>query len=510
MDMNHSTPYFFWGKRWLLILIIIAALALALGIRLYDLTDLPLDFHPTRQLFSAFKARGMYYLSAPDVPAWKRQIAIQQWQEKATIEPPLIETLVAWTYRFTGEKLWVARIYSSIFWLLGGLALFLLARDMTSPEGALAALLYYLFVPYGVIASRSFQPDPLMVALIVWGLWGFYRWYKKRTWRWLVTAGILSGLAIFAKNVAVFPIFGAFAAVILFDLGFRKAIKDRQVWVLAVITALPTAVFTIYGMFIAGFLDRQFAFRFFPNMLVDPSFYLRWDGQMNSVIGYGAFLLAMFGIFLASARSQRSLLIGLWCGYFIFGLFFPYHFITHDYYHLPLIPIVALSLAPAAQTIFDRLTEMGPSRLTRLMLGVIVFAAVGVQVWSVRNTLTRDDYRSEEKFWVALGDILGHTSAVASISQNYGYRLAFWGWQDSNSILTTDDLEVRELAGRNVDPMEKFQEKIKGEQFFIVTAFSEFDRQPDIKDYLNKNFPIYAQGKGYIIFDLQHPLDTTK
>ena len=33
----------------------------ALAIRLYDLTDLPLDFHPTRQLVSFIKARGYYY-----------------------------------------------------------------------------------------------------------------------------------------------------------------------------------------------------------------------------------------------------------------------------------------------------------------------------------------------------------------------------------------------------------------------------------------------------------------
>ncbi len=36
-------------------------LLLGLGIRLLDLTDPPLDIHPTRQLHSALMARGMYY-----------------------------------------------------------------------------------------------------------------------------------------------------------------------------------------------------------------------------------------------------------------------------------------------------------------------------------------------------------------------------------------------------------------------------------------------------------------
>jgi len=50
-------------------------------------------------------------------------------------------------------------------WLLGGLALYALARRIASADGALVALLYYLFLDFGVIASRSFQPDPLMVGL---------------------------------------------------------------------------------------------------------------------------------------------------------------------------------------------------------------------------------------------------------------------------------------------------------------------------------------------------------
>ena len=37
----------------------------ALTIRLYDLTDPPLDFHPTRQLLSAIKARAIYYRTRP-------------------------------------------------------------------------------------------------------------------------------------------------------------------------------------------------------------------------------------------------------------------------------------------------------------------------------------------------------------------------------------------------------------------------------------------------------------
>src|SRR5512134_1074078 len=138
----------------------------ALAIRLYDLTDLPLDFHPTRQLLSAIKARGLYYETQPDgIPTWKLERAIRFAKLKADVEPVVFERLVAFTYGFTGEQLWIARIYSSLFWLTGGLFLFLLAREFVSFEGALVSTAYYLIFPYAIMGSRSFQPDPLMVML---------------------------------------------------------------------------------------------------------------------------------------------------------------------------------------------------------------------------------------------------------------------------------------------------------------------------------------------------------
>ena len=179
---EESRPSFF-GKSWVPNLIFIVLLLLGLGVRMLDLTDLPLDFNPTRQLFSAVKARGMYYQFASDVPEWQREMAIEQWQAKADVEPPVIETIVAGMYLLFGEHLWFGRLVASLFWLLGGLALIGLARRIASLDGAIVALAYYLFIEFGVIASRSFQPDPLMVGLILVGLWAFVRWNEERSWK---------------------------------------------------------------------------------------------------------------------------------------------------------------------------------------------------------------------------------------------------------------------------------------------------------------------------------------
>ena len=97
---------------------------------------------------------------------------------------------------------WLGRLLNSIFWLLGGLALFDLARRMASISndasnapvvGALSALAYYVALPFAVQASRAFQPDPGMVVWIILASWAAYRWSETGAWRWALAAGAAAG-----------------------------------------------------------------------------------------------------------------------------------------------------------------------------------------------------------------------------------------------------------------------------------------------------------------------------
>src|SRR6266545_4016026 len=100
--MSHS----FFTTRTARTLALVILFSVSLAIRLYDLTDLPLDFHPTRQLVSIIKARGLYYETQPDgVSTSKLETGIRMAKLKADVEPVVLEQLVAFTYRFTGEQL---------------------------------------------------------------------------------------------------------------------------------------------------------------------------------------------------------------------------------------------------------------------------------------------------------------------------------------------------------------------------------------------------------------------
>ncbi|MBN2115876.1 MAG: glycosyltransferase family 39 protein [Anaerolineales bacterium] len=499
------------ARTFALVLIFGAALA----IRLYDLTDLPLDFHPTRQLVSIIKARGLYYRTKPaNIPRWQLESGIRFEKLKADVEPVVFERLVAFTYRFTGEQLWVARVYSSLFWLVGGIFLFLLAREFVSFEGALLSTAYYLIFPYAIIGSRSFQPDPLMVMLVLSFWWMFARYLtpdpspKRRGETWLnaLLAGLLGGLAIFIKFSAVFFVIGGALGLALSRFHLRDLLRNVQVWVMALLGALPASVYLVYGIFVRGDLASQFKGRFVPALLLDPFNYLQWEVKAAMAAGGIFIMLGLLGFFLIKDRHMRIFLYGLWGSYILYGLFFNYHIATHDYYHLPFIPIVGLSLAPLGEWFCAHLTEANLQRWARSAVYLILIYGLFSVLWDVRNQMKAVDYRPEAAMWVEIGGQFDDEARVIALTQDYGSRLQYWGWRRFSTWPYGGDAayaNIRRGVFTFEDLFNRYSSKMS---YFLVTDFDEFNRQSQLKERLFSSYPVYLEGDGYLIFDLKHPL----
>lgn len=512
--MDNSPSLFGRFHTAALLVVFLAALA----IRLYDLTDLPLDFHPTRQLFSALKARGIYYQSLPDAPAELRAFAIQQGRLRATIEPEIMERFVAFTWKFTGEGLWVARIYSSLFWLIGGLFLYLLACDLFAKDAALFAAAFYLLLPYAVIASRSFQPDPLMVMLLLGFWWAVNRWAQSSSWPYVLLASLLGGLAVFVKlNAAFFVVGGALGAA-LGRASFRSLLRSKQAWAMAALGILPGLGWVVYGLS-HGFLGQQFGGRFLPALFLSPNFYLGWAEMLDNVLGLFVFALALLGLLLADSKPARSFLLGLWAAYFAFAVFFNYHISTHDYYSLPLVPIAALALTPLADAIVGRIGNPTSANQTDIVERIgnppyarqnaiptyaILTLCLLATLWTSRTALKSADYRPQAGFWRQIGGTVRGYRLVA-LTQDYGLPLAYWGWTASASWPDSSDLAYHALRGGGQTFEKYFGRLTKNKDLFLVTDLADLKRQPELQARLS-HFSIFAEGEGYIIYNLKSPL----
>jgi hypothetical protein len=482
-------------------------LLIGLGIRLYDLTDPPLDFHETRQLGSAAIARGIYYRVLPDAPDDVVDLATRLADQTPVYEPRLMETLVAFSYLLAGgEYLWIARVISSIFWVLGAIGLYVLAREWTSAAGGLTAVAFYLILPYGVIASRSFQPDPLMTALIVYSLLAIWRWSEEPSDRRAAIAGAVSAAAILAKAVAAFPVLGAIVAAGLAVLGIRHVWKDRHVWAMLVIAVLPALVYYLFltpggpGGFVTFWVISL------RDLLRQPFFYVRWVQQVEYVIGFGWLIVGLAGILLIGKRVGRVMLVGAWAGYLVYGLAFPFQIMTHDYYHLMLIPMVALGLASWGAMAYSFLAD-GHWAWRLAAFGVAAFAAVFL-LWEARVTLAAEDYRLEAVGWSRLTEIMPDDGAIVAISHGYGTRLRYYAWTGTSHWPGVADIGLSALAGaEDFDYEAEFRERTNGASYFLINNFGELDNQPELKAILYQRYPIYEEGDGYLIFDLSQRID---
>ena len=487
--------------QWVLFFLLLSGF----GLRMIDLTDPPLDFHPTRQYHGALVARSIYYQMAPVDDTNVQKQALAQRYSVAQLEPPILESLVALAYFVAGgEYLWIARIITSFLWVLAAVPLYALAAHMTSPTSGLIVAAYYLFLPFAVQASRSFQPDPFMVAMFIVAMFATYRWSEKQEWKWALLAGIASGLAFLIKAVAAYLILGVLAASVLYTLGVRAALRNRQVWVMVLITILPAGLYYVLG--IGGTSGN-----YFQNWIVAllplafrPVFYVRWVNILTDLLGMASLVVALSGLLIAQS-SGRWLLIGAWFGYGVYGITLPYQTITHSYYHLQLVPIAALSIAPVVDLTVKRVIQQ-----TRPWQALFAFLAVSALVFAAgtaRSDMLSVDYRNEPVFWERIGKVIPMDGKTIGLIQDYGNLLNYYGWRHVKIWPVTGELALAGLRGNSIEDFEGFfLERTMGMDYFLITAFNQLEQQPLLQEYLADHYSIYAEGDGYVIYDLHRLL----
>ena len=151
-----------------------AVFVAALCLRLYRISEPLFDFSPVRQYHSALLARGFY--------EWLLTGNLKTLPPDGIIEPPILELLASLAYALSGgEHLWIPRLLSASFWMVGGVFLYLIARKIVSSNAAVFSVAFYLLAPAAVLPSRAFMPDPLMIMLLMISVYTILRYHEHPT-----------------------------------------------------------------------------------------------------------------------------------------------------------------------------------------------------------------------------------------------------------------------------------------------------------------------------------------
>ncbi len=490
------------GRLSRVLLVILFALALA--VRLYAIGSPSNDFHTTRQYYSAFMVRPLFLEAQPDTPAWRLDIARQN--QPAPLEPPVLQAAALAGYLIAGqEALWIPRTIAALSWVVGGFFLYLLGRRLFRAEAALVATAFYLFAPYGIAASRSFQPNPLMVALMVAGMYALLRYFDRPTWPALMAAAVTSALAIFVLPLAAFFLFPLYAWLAVVTFGWRRAIRNPHTIAFGLVSLLPTALYYAYGLFVAGFLRGQTGNLFMPGLWTNPQYWINWPFRMLEVIGLIPFILSIQALLTTRQPRQAAVLRSLWLAYLIFGLLANYPIFTHNYYSLPLIPIAALSISGVVDGLLARVRPKAARTAHLLASGAVLAIVIAGLIRYLPTTVVTEEQQAAIDSARIIGEEIEHSPDAIFLTGDYGTFLRYYGEIAGTSWPGYSDLYAAKIMGVARPPAQERLEAMLAEndyRYFVISSLPEADLQPDLMDYLDATYPVMARGDAYIIYAL--------
>jgi hypothetical protein len=513
-------------KGWPLVLAVLFLCGFA--VRLYKITDAPLDYHPTRQYISANIVRGMYVPHLDTAPDWRRTVARINGEAEMHLEPRYMETIAAGLYRLTGgERLWLARGLGALLWVVGAMLLLPLSRRFLDERWSVVVLLLYLFFPFGIIGSQVFQPEPLMITAMIAALLLIYRSFEHPSWRRVMAAAVVSSFAVSAKPVCIFFIVFSFVALAFVKKSILGSLREPKYWVFGVVAVCPSLVYYMHQMLGATDLGGQSDLSFRPELILAGRFWWGWVDRLGRVVGLCPFAIGLAGALACRKREGRYFLGSLYVAYAVYGFVFTYHIHTHDYYSLPAIPVVALT-APLGLMAAARLLSICWQRnnLRKVLVALSATAVVCLTLGAggalvakgPRKTcafalkyggrlvglhrkfvLFADPRRSRKLSEIVgtmekLGEALGHSTRVACLTEDYGksvlYHAQISGPRLRPFASPENLLEQCMAAAPNVD-------------YIVVRLYDSPSAQGKLREELLVHYPIAFEAGDCIAFDVR-------
>lgn len=361
-------------NAYLLIIFITAFL-----IRLININSPLLEFFPPRQTQTAEITRNIYKNGWPDFWTPKVRYFTNGSPIPYVLEFPLYNILVAVLYNLFGPNLIWGRIVSLAFFVLSSIVFYRLLIKTIPTFPAILAILFYSFSPLNILVSRSFQPDELVLFLLLFAI------YKKS---WLIFS-----LAILTKlPVAIF------APIML----YRSSLSRNNFIKLALSIIPPLAWYYRAGkLTIHPAIARNFDLSnwFQPQLWLQPNWYFSLF-QIEQIWVLTTLGLLFFWIGFWGKISKKK--IDLWLIWLANGILyltlFNYHAMTHEYYHLFLLPPLSIFVGLGLSKILETTKEFSKNIQTLSTIGIILLFILGLIQPAIKKIIStpKSPEKSEE------------------------------------------------------------------------------------------------------------------
>jgi len=220
---------------------------LALAPRLVNLQQPIVENYIDRQVHTAMMARNIARGESLLYP----QIDIGPFPAYYMLECPIYPAQAAAVSAITGLALDVAgRLVSAVAMAIACLLLFDVVRRQENRAVAFLAAAVMALIPVTIRYGRAFQPDSMMIASLVAGVWAMDRWSERGKRSWLFVAATATNSALLLKVISAYVLLPL--AYLAWKRWGSSGVRRWELWAALVIAIVPPAAWYLHAWHVAA------------------------------------------------------------------------------------------------------------------------------------------------------------------------------------------------------------------------------------------------------------------
>lgn len=467
--------------------------------------DLPLlEGSVGRQLSTAMTTRNIFRGENIFLP----KIDEGPFPHYVMLEFPIFNIIVAALYKIFGMHDVLGRLVSILSIIVATVFLFRLVRRFFSYDVAFLSAIFFNLSPISIIYSRSYQPDPMMICLIVCGLYLLNEWVDNSKKKYLIVSALLFSVAFLIKIVALYIFL---PVLFLFWLRHKKKLLlNPDIWIFVAISVLPSVPWYIHARNIA--LSPQFAtvtsvWHISKSWLVfscwtDPSsyktFFKIFFGRLLTPVGTALFFIGL----LRRNKNGRQLFFYIYMAALLVFSFLLLKKADIEYYYLAYLPVISVFMARGLEPFLTdayfkkEFYTKGVVVACLAVLSVVLILGYSVEGFKVPYYLKdAKEAALAVKKATSEKDLVIAQSPVLYYADRKGY-VFYYIPEDKKVFENIWNVKLgTDYQKEEIDCLVK-----NGAAFFADTLAEKEDRYPAFFEYMKKRFGVCNQKDGkYII-----------
>ncbi|MBN1405027.1 MAG: glycosyltransferase family 39 protein [Candidatus Omnitrophica bacterium] len=472
-------------------------------VRMINITMPLLEGTATRQIRTAMVARNLFlqhfnifYPSADFLGPGPGYLVL---------EFPFLNAIIAFFYKILGGvHEWAARAVVIAFFIGTCLFLYKIVKRLFNEKIALISLFVFTIFPLSVIYSRTVMPDFVTLFFSLGALFFMLKYAEAPE---IKAAFYLSSLFL-ACSLLVKPQ-SFYMLISLVYLMYRKDnnkfILKPSSWVYIFIGIVPIGLWLLHGKSVHTTISAEEFYNFKPDnwfllkLLWDLGYYKNTFMIINTwALSVFGFILFIAGLFVKINKDKIRFLLAWLSAVILYYIAFNTHIMYQPYYHVPLLPVAAIFIALSINKIWEHKVFLKKYSAIVLIIGLL--CAASVLRYALYAYIVPKGYRHIPELARTIDKMFPDKDTLLVTTLPDGHATLYYAQRKGWSFtLPGNDPAKTEAAIKLLEKM-----KAEGAKCFVSVCDAFFDKSPDFKQYIVKNYKLADKQEGvYSIYLLK-------